>query len=299
MKKLALIVVALTLVAAACSSSGDIAATVNGEEISVADVEEFAGGSDTEITDRTRALETLIQWAITKQAAAEQFGFEPTDDDIQAEIDNIVATTGVESFAELAESENTPEDVLREYVVQLMVQDTLTTELEEQLPQPSDEEVAAELVENDRNWTVVCTLHLLVETEEDARAALDRIDSGEPFPDVASEVSIDTGSALQGGDLGCSPASRFVEEFAEAAMTAEIDVPVGPVESQFGFHVLVVSSREIATDDEVRASIVSERVRAAADEWFLAASRAADVEITDGFGTWITDPTPSVVPSLP
>lgn len=296
MKKLALIIAAIALIAAACGSSEEAAATVNGTTISAAAVEDFAGGADADANARAQALGTLIQWTITEQAAAEQFAYMPTEDEIQTEVDNVVESAGVGSLAELAESEGVPVSILRQFILQLMIQDTVTEELEASLPEPSDEEVAAELVENERTWTVVCTTHLLVETEEEAVAAITRLDGGEEFAAVASEVSIDTVSAAQGGDLGCSPAAGYVDAFAEATMTAEIDSVTGPVESDFGFHVLVVSSRETATGDEVKASILSDQVLAAADEWFIAATSAADVQITEGFGTWVTDPSPAVLP---
>lgn len=298
MKRLIAIVAVLALVLAACGSSDETAATVNGEAVSAALVEEFAGGEDASDQARAQALATLIQWSITEQAAAEQFSYDPTDDEIQTEVDAVVASAGVASLAELAENEGIPEEVLRRYILQLMIQDTITAELETSLPQPSDEEVSTELADNESSWTLVCVTHLLVETEEEAQEALARIDGGEPFADVASEVSTDTASAVQGGDLGCSPASEYVEPFAVAAMAAEIDVPTGPVESQFGFHVLVVSSRELATSDEVRDSLLGAAVLAAADEWFIEVTSAADVVVTDGFGTWVTEPSPSIIPPV-
>lgn len=296
MKRLIPIIAALALVLAACSSSEDTAATVNGEEISASLVEEFAGGPDADATAVSQALATLIQWSITEQAAAEEFSYAPTDEEIQDQVDEIVAQAGAASLEELAAGEGIPEEVLRLYILQLMVQDAVAAEFENSLPQPDDDAVSAELTDNEADWTYVCTTHLLVETEDEALAALERIDNGESFADVATEVSTDTASAVQGGDLGCSAASGFVDAFAQAAMTAELDTPTGPVESQFGFHVLVVSSRELATADEVRSSLLGEAVLAAADAWFLEVTSAADVEVGDGFGTWVTDPSPAIIP---
>jgi parvulin-like peptidyl-prolyl isomerase len=295
-KKLIPIIAALALTLAACSSSDDTAATVNGEEIPASLVEDFAGGPDADAATVSQALATLIQWSITEQAAAEQFSYAPTDDEIQDQVDEIVAQAGVGSLEELADGEGVPEEVLRRYILQLMVQDAVTAEFESSLPAPGDDAVSTELTDNEANWTFVCTTHLLVETEDEARAALQRIENGEAFADVAADVSTDTASAVQGGDLGCSAASGFVEPFAQAAMTAELGTPTGPVESQFGFHVLVVSSRELATADDVRSSLLSDAVLAAADAWFLEVTSAADVEVGDGFGTWVTEPNPAIIP---
>jgi hypothetical protein len=90
-----------------------------------------------------------------------------------------------------------------------------------------------------------CVSHLLVDTEDEANEALARIEGGEAFADVALEVSTDTGSAQQGGNLGCSDPGLYVAEFAAAIETAELDQLVGPVETQFGFHLLVVTGYEV------------------------------------------------------
>lgn len=287
----------LALVLASCGSSGDVAATVNGEDIPAAGIEQLAG-VDATPEAQAQALGTLVQWSITAQAARDQFGFEPTDDEIQAEVDGIVTLAEAESLSALAETEGVSEDILRQYITQLMIQDAVSAELETLVPQPADEAVAAELADNAADWTVVCAAHLLVETEEEALTALERVEGGDDFGAVATEVSTDTASATNNGDLGCSSAGGFVDAFAEAAMTAEIGVPTGPVQTEFGYHVLLVNSREFATTEQVREALVTTAVSEAADAWFVDVMRAANVVITDGFGTWVTEPTPAVVPPL-
>ena len=64
--------------------------------------------------------------------------------------------------------------------------------------------------------------HILVETEEEANAAYERLQDGEDFGKVAREVSKDTGSAANAGDLGWQPRSFYVKEFGDAAFTQEI-----------------------------------------------------------------------------
>ena len=295
MNRLAKLAVPIALVLASCGSSGEVAATVNGEDIT-ADVTAQLAGEDATPEVQAQALGTLVQWSITAQAAREQFGFEPTDDEVQAEVDGIVTLAGAESLAALAETEGVSEDILRRYITQLMIQDAVTAELEALVPQPADEAVTAELVDNAPDWTVVCAAHLLVETEEEALAALTRVEDGEDFGAVAAEVSTDAASATNNGDLGCAAAGGFVDAFAEAAMTAEIGVLTEPVQSEFGYHVLLVNSREIATTDQVREALLATAVSEAADAWFVGVMQAANVVITDGFGTWVTEPTPAVVP---
>jgi parvulin-like peptidyl-prolyl isomerase len=99
----------------------------------------------------------------------------------------------------------------------------------------------------------VCASHLLVETPEEAEDARSRIvDDGEDFAAVAAEVSIDTTSGAQGGNLGCAPASNYVDPFAEATLSQPVGEVGEPVQSDFGYHVIVVTARgdEIAEGSE-------------------------------------------------
>jgi hypothetical protein len=89
-----------------------------------------------------------------------------------------------------------------------------------------------------------CVRHILVDTEPEADDILVRLGEGEDFSALAAELS--TGpSGPNGGELGCAAATNYVPEFANAVIEAELGEFVGPVQTQFGFHVLVVDSYEI------------------------------------------------------
>lgn len=90
-------------------------------------------------------------------------------------------------------------------------------------------------------------------------AAESRIKAGADFSKVASEVSEDTGSKTQGGELGWFPKDRVDPAFGEAAFAAAPGQVVGPIRSQFGFHLIQVEGRrEGGTTplDEVKSQIV-------------------------------------------
>ena len=91
--------------------------------------------------------------------------------------------------------------------------------------------------------TAICSRHILLATEDEALAAIDRIAEGEEFETVAMELS--TGpSGPNGGDLGCSDPSGFVPEFAAAITDAPQGELIGPVQTDFGFHVIRVDGTE-------------------------------------------------------
>lgn len=90
---------------------------------------------------------------------------------------------------------------------------------------------------------LACVRHILLETEAEAQTAIDDINGGLDFSEAAIERS--TGpSGPSGGDLGCASTSGYVPEFATAVDEADVGVVVGPVETQFGFHVIIVDSFE-------------------------------------------------------
>lgn len=95
-----------------------------------------------------------------------------------------------------------------------------------------------------RETTYVNSRHILVATREEAESVLAALQEGESFAALARAVSVDTGSGSRGGELGWSPANGFVEPFEEAVLDAAIGLVVGPVESEFGFHIIQVSARE-------------------------------------------------------
>src|SRR3984885_9037665 len=87
--------------------------------------------------------------------------------------------------------------------------------------------------------------HILVPTEEEAKAALARIKAGEDFAKVATELSKDP--AGDGGDLGWFTKDRMVPEFADPAFKLEPGQVSDPVKSQFGWHIIKVEGKRTKT----------------------------------------------------
>ncbi len=86
--------------------------------------------------------------------------------------------------------------------------------------------------------------HILVETEEEAKAIIARLDAGEDFATIAKEVSKDPGSGANGGELGWFGQGRMVPEFEKAAFELEAGAYTKqPVKSDFGWHVIKVDAK--------------------------------------------------------
>ncbi|MCW2316132.1 peptidyl-prolyl cis-trans isomerase C [Rhodoblastus acidophilus] len=81
-------------------------------------------------------------------------------------------------------------------------------------------------------------LHILVPTEDEAKKVEERLKKGEDFGKLADELSKDPGS--KGGDLGWFTKDRMVPEFADVAFKTEAGKVSDPVKTQFGWHVIKV-----------------------------------------------------------
>lgn len=84
--------------------------------------------------------------------------------------------------------------------------------------------------------------HILVADEVKCNELKEKIESGEKFEDVAKAYSTCPSSA-QGGDLGQFGPGQMVPEFDKAVFSGDVGVLYGPIQTQFGFHLLEVTAR--------------------------------------------------------
>ena len=91
--------------------------------------------------------------------------------------------------------------------------------------------------------TTASARHILVDTKEECLQLKDRIDAGEDFADVARAHS-NCPSKAQGGDLGQFGPGMMVKEFDAVVFSADINTVQGSVKTQFGYHLLQVTSRD-------------------------------------------------------
>lgn len=310
-------VLVLGLVTAACSGGEgtSVAATVGDAEITVAEVDEAynqraeASGVASELAGdesgaveenlKTGVLTNLIRTEVLRRAAEDR-GVEVTDDEIAGQREELLSQVGgEEALNELIEQNNISEQELTDNLRDQVIQDEIASELADDV---TDREVRQAFREDAQNQygEKVEVRHILTETRDQARDAIERIESGESFADVARDVSTDTASAQNGGDLGEVPKGATVPEFEEAAFGAEPGEIVGPVRSQFGFHVLEVTDTASAPElSEVSGQIRDDLQTAAGAEAFMTYIRefveGLDISVDERYGTW-DDASLSVVP---
>jgi peptidyl-prolyl cis-trans isomerase C len=79
--------------------------------------------------------------------------------------------------------------------------------------------------------------HILVKTEKEVNAVLERLKKGEKFSAIAKDVSI-CPSKKRGGDLGTFGRGQMVKEFENAAFALDKGQISGIVKTQFGYHII-------------------------------------------------------------
>ena len=122
--------------------------------------------------------------------------------------------------------------------------------------------------------------HILVDSEEKAKALKAEIDGGKDFAEVAKANSSD-GSAASGGDLGWFGLGQMVPEFEAAVTTLEVGQVSEPVKSQFGWHLIKLNEkRDTAppTLDEARPELENQLRQAALQARLEELRAAATIE---------------------
>jgi len=125
--------------------------------------------------------------------------------------------------------------------------------------------------------------HILVETEDEAKAVEDELKKGADFAELAKKKSKDPG-ASDGGDLGFFTKDQMVPEFSAVAFALEPGKTSDPVKSQFGWHVIKVEekrNRKAPDFDQVKGQIETYVTRKAQADYVAKLREGAKVERMD------------------
>jgi parvulin-like peptidyl-prolyl isomerase len=198
----------------------------------------------------------LVGIEIAKTYAQEQ-GITVSDKEVDRELENIKEQVGEqarasgqdlknqEAFDQALEQNQISEQQLRQDIRESLpvrqVQEKIAGDAE-----PSQEEVQKFYDDNRATFTQPaqrCMRHILFtkDQKEKAEEVKDQLRDGGDFAKLADKNSQDPGSAEKGGDLGCLGKGETVPPFEKAAFAAEQDEIVGPVETEFGFHLIEVT----------------------------------------------------------
>jgi foldase protein PrsA len=192
-------------------------------------------------------LDNMILELLMVEAAGKE-GISMTDEDLKTQIDEFKAYFNTdEEYKTFLEEKAMTEDYLKESLKkEFLINNFLSIKIENL--QPTDDELKTIFDDLKMNQQVRAR-HILVNTEEEAKAVIDRINKGEKFEDLAKELSVDTGSGANGGDLDYFSYTDMVQPFSDAAFSMEIGDLSEPVKSDFGYHIIEVTDKTV--DDSV------------------------------------------------
>ena len=161
---------------------------------------------------------------------------------------------------------------------------------------PTEEEVRAYYDENKETQFTQpeqrCIRHILFNKDQEdlANDVKGEIEDGGDFAALAKEHSQDPSNKDAGGDLGCVPKGQFVPEFDDAAFGAEEGELLGPVETEFGFHLIEVT--EIRPEGEtpfeevapqIEEQITAEQQAGEFQSWVEGELESRNVEYLPGY----------------
>lgn len=252
-------------------------------------------GTDTITSSFTAQVLTrqIVFTVIDAYAAAEGVAVDPSVEE-EARQDTITGVGGEEVFSQFPQSYQ--DWLVEQNATALAVQLSFVG-----LDALDEESLRSFYEQATDRFEEVCLRHILLETEAAAGAVLADLEGGADFGVVAAEQSIDVGSAEQGGDLGCQARGAFVAEFEDAAFDAPVGQIVGPVQTQFGFHLILVTERQVPDFDDVQPQVL--QIAAASAEpqfsaWLEETLVTADVSVDPRYGSW-NDEFGGVVPPEP
>lgn len=132
-----------------------------------------------------------------------------------------------------------------------------------------------------------CTRHILFNKDQQQKAedVKAQLEDGGDFAELAKKNSQDPGSADKGGDLGCIGKGETVPSFEKAVFKAQTDEIVGPVESDFGYHIIEVTDiKEPQTqslsevEGQIRSQLESEQQGKQFTEWLEGEKKQRDIQ---------------------
>jgi peptidyl-prolyl cis-trans isomerase C len=165
----------------------------------------------------------------------------------------------------------------------LLMEALLSTDAHAKLTEEALRKVYEEAVKEMAGEKEVRARHILVETEEEAKAVIAELKKGRDFAELARERSKDPGAA-EGGDLGYFTQDQMVPEFAAVAFRLAPGEISSPVQTQFGWHVIKVEdkrAREAPPFEQVRDQIVSYVMRKAQSDIIAKLRTGAKIERLD------------------
>ena len=227
---------------------------------------------------------TLGQMIALRETLPEQYQSMPEDVLFKGIMDQLVQQEVLrQSVADLSPRDTASiENDLRGYVSGVAIQAIVQTAVTDEALQAAYDARFKDAVP----LTEYNASHILVDTQEAAEKLKTDLAAGADFAALAKANSTDTGSGANGGDLGWFGLGAMVKPFEDAVIAAKVGEVSGPVQSDFGWHLILVKETRVAANpplDQIRDELATQ-IENAAIEAKLAELQAAATITREGEG---------------
>ena len=266
------LVAGLAALPALAADKDPVAASVNGTDIHVSQVAEFqrALGPQAAQAPYAMVLDLKINNMLISDAARKE---------------NLQNDAEVKRAVRDAE-----DDILKRAWLEKKMR---ATDIPESVMKQRYDAAAAEYKPEDE----VHARHILVETEDQAKAIISDLRNGSSFDDLAKTKSKDPSAAQNGGDLGYFTKGDMVPQFADAAFAMKVgETSAEPVKSPFGWHVIKIEDRRVKpmpSFDEVKPAIREHLLRESVQQAVLDMRNKAKIKRFNPDGTPLADQPPA------
>jgi len=321
----ALLVGVAVLVMAGCQAAEPVAnvdsqarkiVTFEGGAVTQGELDEFAkqSGLDSSVSKDDPQYKAAIQQIMPQlvsieiaKAYAKEHDITVSDEEVDQEIAKIKEQVGdqARSSGQDLSNQEAYEQALKQNNI---TEEELRDDIRENLPvqkvqekvagnaEPSEKEIQKFYEKNkEAQFTTPeqrCVKHILFNKDQKQKAedVKKQLEDGGDFAKLAKEYSQDPGSAAQGGDLGCLGKGETVPSFEKAAFGAKQGEIVGPVKTQFGYHILKVTdvkpkqTRSLQeVESQIRSQLATEKQTEVFSKWVEEQKKKRDVKYLKGY----------------
>ena len=322
----ALLVGVAVLVMAGCQAAEPVAnvdsqarkiVTFEGGAVTQGELDEFAkqSGLDSSMSKDDPQYKAAIQQIMPQlvsieiaKAYAKEHDITVSDEEVDQEIAKIKEQVGdqarssgqdlsnQEAYEQALKQNNITEEELREDIREDLLPVQKVQEKVAGNAEPSEKEIQKFYEKNkEAQFTTPeqrCVKHILFNKDQKQKAedVKKQLEDGGDFAKLAKEYSQDPGSAAQGGDLGCLGKGETVPSFEKAAFGAKQGEIVGPVKTQFGYHILKVTdvkpkqTRSLQeVESQIRSQLATEKQTEVFSKWVEEQKKKRDVKYLKGY----------------
>lgn len=240
-------------------------------------------------------LAVLIRREVLRERA-DELGVEVTDADIDEQVQAIEDEfESASAFQEAMEERGLTIDLLRERILDREYEEQLRERVIEEVGAPEDV-LRAEYEARINEYEQLSASHILFNKADkviaqsiaDALQAAPKKELPALFKDLSSQYSTDKVAKAKGGKLGTFLPHEFSREFIQAAQRLSVGEVSDPVRTEFGWHVIYLTGRDVLSFEEAREDFEDELTAQAQDdvwkEWLLDVYREADIKVNPRYG---------------